>query len=67
MQKVSKQKCPDCKKELMIELTGKFSPFLKCNGCGHTMSKKTTAKGKASPRLERNRDKEELKVHGRNI
>ena len=67
IQKVSKQKCPNCKQELMIELKGKFGPFLKCNGCGHTMSKKTTAKGKASPNSDREREREALKVHGRNV
>ncbi len=51
----------------MIELKGKFGPFLKCNGCGHTMSKKTTAKGKASPNSDREREREALKVHGRNV
>ena len=67
IQKVSKQKCPNCKKELMIEMTGKFGPFFKCNACGHTMSKQSKGKGKSSPRPERDRDRQEFKVHGRNI
>jgi hypothetical protein len=51
----------------MIEMTGKFGPFFKCNACGHTMSKQSKGKGKSSPRPERDRDRQEFKVHGRNI
>jgi DNA topoisomerase-3 len=65
MQKTTKKKCPECKKESMVELKGKFGPYFKCNGCGHTMSKQS--KAKSSPRSDRDRERAELKVHGRNV
>lgn len=67
MQKTTKKKCPECKKELMVELKGKFGPYFKCNACGHTMSKQSKAKGKPSPGSERERERVDLNVHGRNV